>query len=457
MQFTYRNPARSTDPSRTLAGGGVAGGRGPALRPGDSGRRAGRRAPARPRGPLRHDRPLRRAAAVARRRWPIACGPTAGRPGSCSTTTRWSTGPRPTGPGIGWFGKNANVLAPGIGSWVVLGSVLTDAPLPAADGAGGRRLRLVPSLPRRLPDRGHRRRPAWSTPAGAWPGWCRPTASSRPSTGWRSATASTAATTARRSARRRAPRARRPVDRADRRADDRPTPGPWVDVLDLLASDDAALLDRYGRLYMPHREPRYLRRNALVVLGNAGRPRRSRRGRRPMSRGDRSARWPTTIRSCGPTRSGPRAGSTSTLPADLADRLAADRRPDGAGRARPRRRGRWWRTGDPPPARHQRLPAQDRRHPVVPLGAVAPAAAGVDHGAHHPARRVRGVGRGPAVPRRAHAASGCCCRRRRSAAASTGWPPRSTPGSCCSTRPCRSGCSARRSSGPTGSSCTAPR
>ncbi len=29
---------------------------------------------------------------------------------------------------------------------------------------------------------------------------------------------------------------------------------------------------RYGRLYLPHREPRYLRRNALVVLANAGRP-----------------------------------------------------------------------------------------------------------------------------------------------------------------------------------------
>ena len=48
-------------------------------------------------------------------------------------------------------------------------------------------------------------------------------------------------------------------------------PGPWVDVLDLLAADDAALLDRYGRFYVPHREPRYLRRNALVVLGNIGR------------------------------------------------------------------------------------------------------------------------------------------------------------------------------------------
>ena len=33
--------------------------------------------------------------------------------------------------GIGWWGKNANLLLPGLGSWYVLGSVITDAPLPA--------------------------------------------------------------------------------------------------------------------------------------------------------------------------------------------------------------------------------------------------------------------------------------------------------------------------------------
>jgi len=45
-------------------------------------------------------------------------------------------------------------------------------------------------------------------------------------------------------------------------------PGPWVDVLDLLDLDDVELLARFGRWYIPRREPRYLRRNALVVLGN---------------------------------------------------------------------------------------------------------------------------------------------------------------------------------------------
>ena len=43
--------------------------------------------------------------------------------------------------GLGWYGKNANLLLPGQGSWFVLGSVVTDAPLPPerspmADGCG---------------------------------------------------------------------------------------------------------------------------------------------------------------------------------------------------------------------------------------------------------------------------------------------------------------------------------
>jgi epoxyqueuosine reductase len=45
---------------------------------------------------------------------------------------------------------------------------------------------------------------------------------------------------------------------------------PFVDVLALLAMSDDELLRRYGRWYIPRRDPRYLRRNALVVLGNIG-------------------------------------------------------------------------------------------------------------------------------------------------------------------------------------------
>jgi epoxyqueuosine reductase len=45
-----------------------------------------------------------------------------------------------------------------------------------------------------------------------------------------------------------------------------------VDIVELLSSDDATLLARHGRWYIADRDPRYLRRNALVVLGNTARP-----------------------------------------------------------------------------------------------------------------------------------------------------------------------------------------
>ncbi len=43
--------------------------------------------------------------------------------------------------GIGWYGKNSNLLVPGVGSWVVIGSILTDAELeptgpPVSDQCG---------------------------------------------------------------------------------------------------------------------------------------------------------------------------------------------------------------------------------------------------------------------------------------------------------------------------------
>jgi epoxyqueuosine reductase len=45
-----------------------------------------------------------------------------------------------------------------------------------------------------------------------------------------------------------------------------------VDLLDLLAATDGELLDRHGRWYVPRRQARYLRRNALVVLANVADP-----------------------------------------------------------------------------------------------------------------------------------------------------------------------------------------
>jgi epoxyqueuosine reductase len=59
----------------------------------------------------------------------------------------------------------------------------------------------------------------------------------------------------------------------NRRAVPRPPTGserPWVPLLELLDPDDAVVLAHAGRWYIPRREVRYVRRNALVVLGNVG-------------------------------------------------------------------------------------------------------------------------------------------------------------------------------------------
>jgi len=165
---------------------------------------------------------------------------------------------------LGWFGKNANILVPGIGSWVVLGSVLTTAPLPpadepVADGCGSCRRCLDGCPTGAIIEPGvvdARRCLAWLVQAeGVFPDEHRVALGNRlygcddcqevcpPS---RRAAPTTTANT--------------PTPTIESEA--------WVDVVEVLAADDDALLDRFGRWYIPKREPRYLRRNALVVLGN---------------------------------------------------------------------------------------------------------------------------------------------------------------------------------------------
>ncbi|HUK94982.1 MAG TPA: tRNA epoxyqueuosine(34) reductase QueG [Gaiellaceae bacterium] len=59
-----------------------------------------------------------------------------------------------------------------------------------------------------------------------------------------------------------------------RREDARPHVGaePHVSLVEWLEADDGELARRYDRLFVPRNDPRYLRRNALVALGNAGDP-----------------------------------------------------------------------------------------------------------------------------------------------------------------------------------------
>ncbi|HEX2065133.1 MAG TPA: 4Fe-4S double cluster binding domain-containing protein [Acidimicrobiales bacterium] len=64
-----------------------------------------------------------------------------------------------------------------------------------------------------------------------------------------------------------------PPNRAEeRRAPAASLPGDeaWVDLVEMLEATDEELLDRFGRWYVPQRQARFLRRNALVALGNVG-------------------------------------------------------------------------------------------------------------------------------------------------------------------------------------------
>ena len=54
--------------------------------------------------------------------------------------------------GLGWQGKHTNLVSREFGSWLFLGAIFTTREL-APDDAGERPLRLLPRLPRHLPDR----------------------------------------------------------------------------------------------------------------------------------------------------------------------------------------------------------------------------------------------------------------------------------------------------------------
>ncbi|MCU1369829.1 MAG: tRNA epoxyqueuosine(34) reductase QueG [Ilumatobacteraceae bacterium] len=272
MQFTYRNPARSTDPERTLPGvrtliaGATSYHRDPPPEPEG-------------RGPV---------ARVARYVWAddrdrllaglqavcdalVDAGSRA-----CVVSDQNHLVDRAVAEraGLGWFGKNANLLLPGRGSWYLLGSVLTDAvvddapePRPVADACGTC----------------ERCRPACPTGAIVTPG----TVDARRCLSWSLQMTGSF------------PRDQRvalgdrlygcdecqevcPPNRLEvRRAGPGGSGTPvalgrpdraWVPVLEVLAATDDELLAAHGRWYIADRDPRYLRRNALVVLGNIGDP-----------------------------------------------------------------------------------------------------------------------------------------------------------------------------------------
>jgi epoxyqueuosine reductase len=160
--------------------------------------------------------------------------------------------------GLAWWGKNANVLLPGLGSWYVLGSVLTDAPLePAGDrvedlcGACTRCIDGCPTGAITAPGVVDARRClSWLLQAeGAFPREHRVALGDR----IYGCDECQEVCPPNRRARARTPSG---AERAS------------VPLLDLLHDDDAVVLAWAERWYIPRREVRYVRRNALVVLGN---------------------------------------------------------------------------------------------------------------------------------------------------------------------------------------------
>ncbi len=165
--------------------------------------------------------------------------------------------------GIGWVGHNSNVLVPQYGSWVVLGGIATDAPLPwsqPVENNCGTCRRCFDGCPTdAIISEGvidARRCLAWLVQApGTFPvefraalhdrmygcddcqEVCPP---SRRSPQWTQSPSGESADNS------------------------------YVDVVALLQKNDEELLAEYGRWYIAERNPDYLRRNALLVIGNVG-------------------------------------------------------------------------------------------------------------------------------------------------------------------------------------------
>jgi epoxyqueuosine reductase len=287
MQFTYRNPARSTDPRRALAGAA-------ALVVGAWW--YGEASPAAPAG----GRPQGRVARYAWRDHYTDLRAALGQLAAVLREAGWAARvvaddnalvdrAAATGAGLGWYGKNSNVLLPGRGSWFVLGSVVTDAPLPAdsavGDGCGPCRRCLGACPTGALVAPGvldARRCLAWLLQApGVFPFEHRAALGDRIYGCDDCQEVCPPNRVVLRPSRRTGPdqedEANREGDREGARDGEgeggrhgrrQSAPQSEADLLEMLAATDAWLVARYGRWYIPRRDPRYLRRNALIALAN---------------------------------------------------------------------------------------------------------------------------------------------------------------------------------------------
>ncbi len=157
--------------------------------------------------------------------------------------------------GVGWLGKSTMVLAPGHGPWMLLGTVVTDASIPADSPMQrdcGTCSACIPACPTgALGEWGldaRRCLSTWLQTPGSIPQWIRPIMGRRVYGCDDCLTACP------------------PGGRALVAAGERPRQLPFSD---LLALSDHDLLDRFGWWYVPRRQGRFIRRNLLVAAGNS--------------------------------------------------------------------------------------------------------------------------------------------------------------------------------------------
>ena len=165
--------------------------------------------------------------------------------------------------GLGWFGKNANILLPGAGSFFSLGSIVTTAVLtpatqPAPDGCGTCRACYDECPTQAIVADGvidARRCLAWLVQKpGIFP------REFRVALGDRLYGCDDCQTSC--------PPTVRLHSRHHARIAPIAGPGAFVDVIELLNESNESLVEKYGSWYLAERDPRWLRRNGLIILGN---------------------------------------------------------------------------------------------------------------------------------------------------------------------------------------------
>ena len=374
MAFTYRNPERSTDPQRAVPGARsiIVAARSyladdepaAARRPAGAGR------------PLRLGRPLRPAARRAAGDRPAAARPPASGPSRSPTTTRSSTARSPTAPGSAGSARTPTCCCRGAAAGSCSAASSPRPRYRAGRGAGRRRLRLVPALPRRAARPGRSSRPG-VIDANRCLAWVLQQPGADPAR-------------AARGDRRPHLRLRRlpgglPADRPARP----PPPAPA-----------RRRRRRRGSTCSTCSTPTTRRCSTGTGAGTSPAATRAGCAATPSSCSATSATPATTAR----------VGATLARYRDGDDAMLAEHARVGQRAAR--RSAATRAHGREAPARHERLPAEDRRDPVAAVGVVAAPAARPLRRAHQPVRRRRRSSTPPSRSASSGPASRCCCRTR---------------------------------------------